>query len=178
MQSTFLPAVINMRRIGILASATLCILLPLVLGAPASDDSLKQQIASGLLRGDDFWSSLNQELYSDDPLQRLASQYNVRTRSGGLDSLGRGNILRSLDGMGNDWGDSRSNNWRLGYVGGGSPKRGGGLDSLGRGNILRRVSYDDEVANFIHALGSAGGKLRSLDSLGKGNILKRSVRVA
>lgn len=105
------------------------------------------------------------ELYSDDPLQRLASQYNVRTRSG----------LRSIDGMGNDWGDTRGNNWRLGYVGG-SPKRGGGLDSLGRGNILRRTSPDDEYVNFIHSLASQGK--RSLDSLGKGNILKRSVRVA
>lgn len=36
-----------MRRAGILVSAAVCILLPMVLGAPASDDSLlKQQVCS------------------------------------------------------------------------------------------------------------------------------------
>ncbi|XP_021948392.1 orcokinin peptides type A isoform X2 [Folsomia candida] len=87
MQSTFLPAVINMRRIGILASATLCILLPLVLGAPASDDSLKQQIASGLLRGDDFWSSLNQGRFYDGYPSRRPSSWAPHNYQKRFDSL-------------------------------------------------------------------------------------------
>jgi len=93
-----------------------------------------------------------------------------------LDSLGRGNILRSLDSLGNDWTDVKGSNWRFGI---GTPKRGGGLDSLGRGNILRRVNYDEEISSLIHALSSASKNsplMRSLDSLGKGNILKRSIR--
>lgn len=114
------------------------------------------------------------ELYSDDPLQRLSNHFSVKTRGGGLDSLG-GNILRSLDGMGNDWGDFKGSGWRVGSVGG-APKRGGGLDSLGRGNILRRAVIEDDFTNYIHSL--SAGKGRSLDSLGKGNILKRSVRIA
>lgn len=99
----------------------------------------------------------------------------VKTRA--IDSLGHGNILRSLSGMGSEWGPDKGANWRFGTLG--SPKRGGGLDSLGRGNILRRVNYDDEINNFIHSLGPLEGRntfLRSIDSLGKGNILKRSVR--
>jgi hypothetical protein len=115
------------------------------------------------------------ELFPDDALQHLASQFSMK-RGGGLDSLGRGNILRSLDGMGNDWVDIKGTGWRLGSFGG-APKRGGGLDSLGRGNILRRVGSDEEFANFLHSL-MPQMKGRSLDSLGKGNILKRSVRIA
>lgn len=117
------------------------------------------------------------ELYPEDMGQHSGAQFAIRTRAmGGLDSLGRGNILRSLDSMGNDWADVKGSNWRFGNSG--TPKRGGGLDSLGRGNILRRVNYDDEISNLIHALSSAknGPLMRSLDSLGKGNILKRSIR--
>ncbi len=120
--------------------------------------------------------NLSQNLHIDsDELPNGA--FIVKTRA--LDSLGRGNILRSLNGMGSEWGADKGSNWRFGTLG--SPKRGGGLDSLGRGNILRRVNYDDEINNFIHSLGPLEGRnnnaiLRSLDSLGKGNILKRSVR--
>jgi hypothetical protein len=122
-----------------------------------------------------------EELYADDALQHASPQFSVRIRGGGLDSLGRGNILRSLDGMGNDWTEGKGPAWRFGNNG--TPKRGGGLDSLGRGNILRRINYDDEITNFIHALNAASNKnnplyLRSLDSLGKGNILKRSIRAS
>lgn len=96
----------------------------------------------------------------------------MKTRSN-LDSLGHGNILRSLSGIGSEWGSDKGPSWRFG----GSPKRGGGLDSLGRGNILRRGNnYDDEITNFMHSLEGRNAFLRSLDSLGKGNILKRSVR--
>jgi len=124
----------------------------------------------------------SKEMYPapDEYFPRIPPQFAIRTRGGGLDSLGRGNILRSLDGMGSDWMDAnKSPSWRFGNNG--TPKRGGGLDSLGRGNILRRVNYDDEISNFIHSLSTSNNKnnpvyLRSLDSLGKGNILKRSIR--
>ncbi|ODM95861.1 hypothetical protein Ocin01_10830 [Orchesella cincta] len=128
------------------------------------------QMSSGAYREEPYWSYYNQE--SDD---QPGGAFVVKTRA--LDSLGRGNILRSLNGLGSEWGADKGSNWRIGTLG--SPKRGGGLDSLGRGNILRRVNYDDEISNFIHSLGPVEGRnafLRSLDSLGKGNILKRSVR--
>jgi len=101
---------------------------------------------------------------------------NLHARGVGMDSLGRGHILRSLHGMG-EWGQSKAPSWRFGAVN--TPKRGG-LDSLGRGNILRSSNSDEEFSNYIqnlylrYLITQKSG--RSLDSLGKGNILKRSIR--
>jgi len=66
---------VNMRVSGCIVSAILCVILPLVLGAP-TDESIKQQIATGLLRSDDFpYWSLNQaklyDAYQRDPARRI-----------------------------------------------------------------------------------------------------------
>jgi len=76
----------NVRRAGVLVSTALFVLLPFVIGAPTNDDTMKQQIAQGLLR-DDLWNSLNQGKYYDGYPSRPGRPWVPHTYPKRFDSL-------------------------------------------------------------------------------------------